>query len=741
MKKNKNTMRFGLNIKLLSIAITFMLLAIAIFSVISIRAIQKASLETAVIMGKNKLAGDMVHFEYKINLDYGQLFLKDGALETKDGVSLKYNYSLIDEVSSELGIAATIFVLDGDDYTRITTSITDKTGKRVVDTKLGKNSKAYPSIQSGNSYSGEAVILGNNYLTEYKPIFAANKKDVIGIMFLGNEMTKIEKLIDEHVVNQIKTIAVIAFAILLTSILVNSISFKFILIRPINSATNVLLEIAEGEGDLTKRLVSKRTDEIGDMSRYFNETFDNIKDLISDIKKKINALTTTSFELTNNMDKTAEAVDQISLQFENMDKLLIQQEKEAEDADAAGENIKHNIVNLNKLVAEQTESVNTSSSAVEQMTANINSVTRTLIENSKNVSDLAEASEVGKTGLQTVAQEIEGIAKDSEGLLEINKVMNNIASQTNLLSMNAAIEAAHAGETGKGFAVVADEIRKLAESSGQQSKTTAGMLKKIKASIDNITKSSNEVLARFATIDSGVKTVSEHEENIRNAMEEQEAGGKQILDAVGRLKDITLSVHKGADDMAKSGDEMIKKTHNFIKVSKQVVEGMNNMVEVDVKQIKAAIKQVDEMSAENNRNFNELKTETDKFKVHSGNELKKVLIIDDNETDIIAVKGMLEENYEVVTADSGNVALKLFHNGLVPNLIMLDLIMPGMSGWETYERIRKIGSVHNTAIVIYSGSTDPEDRTHAEKVGAVDYIKKPAAKDELLSKLGKIIGA
>jgi methyl-accepting chemotaxis protein len=501
----------------------------------------------------------------------------------------------------------------------------------------------------------------------------------------------------------------------------------------------MLREISEGEGDLTKQLKVTSKDEIGDMAWYFNKTFENIKNLIGVIKYKVNALTNTSLELSNNMAKTSTAVDQISAQFEDVDGLVIEQEKEAGKAGKAGENIKVNIDNLNKLVEEQSERVNASSSAIEEMTANIHSVTKTLIENSKNVSVLTEASEIGKTGLQTVAQEIQEIARDSEGLLEINAVMNTIASQTNLLSMNAAIEAAHAGESGKGFAVVADEIRKLAETSGQQSKTTAGMLKKIKASIDNITKSSNEVLARFGAIDTGVKTVSEHEQNIRNSMEEQEAGGKQILESVSRLRDITVSVTKGAEDMSKSGAELVKTTNNFINISKKVVEGMNNIVNGAVKQIKIAVKHSDEMSVENNRNFGELKTETEKFKVQTGNEMKIVLLVDDDVTRITATKGMLDKDYEIITAKSGEEALGLFFQGLVPHLIMLDLIMPGMSGWDTYERIKQISNVHQVPIAIYSSSDDPADQSRAKEMGAVDFIKKPCKKEELLTRIETIV--
>jgi CheY-like chemotaxis protein len=338
-----------------------------------------------------------------------------------------------------------------------------------------------------------------------------------------------------------------------------------------------------------------------------------------------------------------------------------------------------------------------------------------------------------------VAEKIKEISHDSEGLLEINAVMNNIASQTNLLSMNAAIEAAHAGEAGRGFAVVADEIRKLAESSGQQSKTTAGMLKKIKTSIDDITVSSNEVISRFEVIDTGVKTVSTHELNIRNAMEEQEVGGKQILDSIERLKEISVLVKKGAADMLESGDQLNQQTGEFIKISNEAVDGMNEIVNGAMREIKIAVTHVDEMSMENNRNFDDLKTETGKFKIESGDEKKKVLIVDDDATGLVLSKSMLENDYEVVTVSSGKEALHLFYQGLVPHVIILDLVMPDMDGWSTFERIKKISNLHSVPITIMTSSQDPADKAHAQEMGVVDFINKPCKKEELLARIRSII--
>jgi len=210
---------------------------------------------------------------------------------------------------------------------------------------------------------------------------------------------------------------------------------------------------------------------------------------------------------------------------------------------------------LNGHVNEQAAAVTESAAAIEEMVANIQSVTTSLSRNADHVGNLQVASEVGHTSLNEVVFDIREIANQSASLLEINTVMQNIASQTNLLSMNAAIEAAHAGEAGKGFAVVAGEIRKLAESSSQQSKTTSTALKKIKGAIDKMTRSTENVLDKFNAIDDGIKTVTEHERGVLNAMEEQKEGSQQILRAIGQLSDITQRVKSDTQQMVSQHEE------------------------------------------------------------------------------------------------------------------------------------------------------------------------------------------
>jgi methyl-accepting chemotaxis protein len=538
--------------------------------------------------------------------------------------------------------------------------------------------------------------------------------------------------------NSSMTILFLVMMAVIAAIFIISYMFISSLLKPMNHMVQTLDSIAE-DWDLTRRVEFKHMDEIGVLAHDFNDMMEKFRNLVGTIKYKINALTNTGHELSSNMAKTSKAVDAISVKFDGMKSMTNRQEQSTAEARNAAKDIQGSINSLNTLIEDQSENINASSSAIEEMTANINSVTKTLIENSKNVSRLTEASENGKSGLQTVAEKIKEIARDSEGLLEINSVMNNIASQTNLLSMNAAIEAAHAGEAGKGFAVVADEIRKLAESSGEQSKTTAAMLKKIKNSIDSITVSSNDVLSRFGVIDTEVKTVSQHEQNIRSAMEEQEAGGKQILESMLHLKETSVSVRKGSEEMLESGNRLTRQTDDFINISNTAVNGMNEVVNGAMQEIKIAVIHVDEMGSENTRNFEELKTESGKFKVDSKDEKKKIIVIDDEKTVLTMTKAMLEGIYDVVTANSGKEALSLFFQGYTPNAVLLDLNMSQMGGWDTYIRIRDLTKLHKVPIAIYTTSEDPKDRARAQEMGAVDYIKKPVKKDDLLNRVGKII--
>jgi methyl-accepting chemotaxis protein len=370
------------------------------------------------------------------------------------------------------------------------------------------------------------------------------------------------------------------------------------IVKPIIRVTSTLKDISEGEGDLTRSVNIHSKDEVGALATYFNKTLEKIKNLVLLIKKQAGLLSDIGNDLSSNMTETAAAMNEITSNVQSIKGRVINQSASVTETNATMEQV---IANINKL-----------NGHIEKMAENVHSVTKTLLDNAANVKTLLEASEAGKTGLHEVVTDIQEIARESEGLLEINAVMQNIASQTNLLSMNAAIEAAHAGEAGKGFAVVADEIRKLAENSSEQSKTIGNVLKKIKESIDKITQSTETVTTRFESIDSNVKTVADMETNILNAMEEQAEGSKQTGSA--SLTEITHLVKTGSEEMLEGSKEVIHESQNLERVTQEITGGINEMA-TGADQVNVAVNNVNDMTQKNREAIDSLIKEVSRFKV------------------------------------------------------------------------------------------------------------------------------
>ncbi|MDR0443176.1 MAG: methyl-accepting chemotaxis protein [Treponema sp.] len=449
------------------------------------------------------------------------------------------------------------------------------------------------------------------FVSAYVPI----RKDgrIVGVLGADLSADHINALSVRKIIALIVSLSIAVVISLITALLISrSIA------NPIVKVVDAFKHIAEG--DLTQSISTKGVaakggaDELVLMTRMIASAQEGIRSLIVAIVEKAHILSDIGGDLASNMNVTANAINQITANVQSIKERVQNQSAYVSQTHGTMEQLVDNIHKLDTHVGNQSSNVSQASSAIEEMVANTRSVTDTLIKNTANVHTLREASEVGRGGLQEVAADIQEISRESEGLLEINSVMQNIASQTNLLSMNAAIEAAHAGEAGKGFAVVADEIRKLAESSSEQSKTIGNVLKKIKSSIDKITRSTENVLGKFEAIDTGVKTVAEQEDNIRNAMEEQGAGSKQVLEGVGNVNEITRQVTTDSGEMLERAKEVIAESNNLEKATQEISSGMNEMAS-GAEEINMAVNHVKEISGKNREAIDVLLKEVSRFKV------------------------------------------------------------------------------------------------------------------------------
>ena len=413
-------------------------------------------------------------------------------------------------------------------------------------------------------------------------------------------------------INNMQLLVPIAGGLLIFSLAFNFGTMRVWIISPIKKITDVLLKVEDG--DISKQIQMPPKDEMGKIAGHFDKILENFKHLVMIIQHEAEAVDDIGNDLSLNMNRTAGAMNEINDAVAHIQRQIITQSDAITVTNDSIKRITDNINLLSEDIDVQSSSVSQSASAIEQMLANIDSVTQKSRTNFENVAHLTEASKAGKTSVLAVANDIQEIAKESEELLEIIAVLENIASQTNLLSMNAAIEAAHAGESGKGFAVVASEIRKLAENSASQSKTIGSVLKKMRDSMAKISGAAGDVLAKFEVIEADVETVSNHEKQISDAMEEQNTGSRQILEMMGKLNEITGNVKSGAIEMLKESEEIINQGKSLKNVTVEITHEMNEMANRS-SEVNASVSHVNTISRKNKSNIDILREAVTHFNI------------------------------------------------------------------------------------------------------------------------------
>ena len=381
------------------------------------------------------------------------------------------------------------------------------------------------------------------------------------------------------------TTNLILFSILLALMaVILSVLVSRLVSSPLKKLHKATLELTSGSADLTKRIKLNSLREINSLADGFNAFTEKVQNIVSGIHSSKNHLTEVGEELHTSTEETVTAINQIADNVQRVRQDITKQTNSVTETVGAVNQIVSNILSLENMIENQSTQVTGASSSIEEMLANISLVNNSVEQMTNSFDTFSDDIKLGNEKRSELNQKLVEIEKQSVMLHEANQVIASIANQTNLLAMNAAIEAAHAGSAGKGFSVVADEIRKLSETSSKQSRTIRDQLSKIHTSIENVVTVSDDSSKVFADISREIQTTNVLVHQIQAAMTEQTIGSQQIGEALRSVNDSTFEVKTASKEVSAGNKQILLEAQHLQEITREI-ENSISVINTNTEQI------------------------------------------------------------------------------------------------------------------------------------------------------------
>ena len=491
-----------------------------------------------------------------------------------------------------------------------------------VDTVTAASSQANPSgevtavpeiaeqvLKRGEDFVGRYKSSGEEYYAIHVPFYDSQGSRV-GIVSMGMPISSVYAIV--RVLNQVVIPLFVGGMVILFGIF--ALLFRNIVMVPLNHASKATKNLTSDEADLTFQIPIDRKDELGFIINDINVFIGLQRNLVLKIKEAQASLQEIGTNLSSHAEESVEANSQIMNIATDIQNQTESQASSLQRTNDVLGNAVDIISSLNGLIHNQSQSISDSSAAIEEMIGNINSVTQSIQKMKNQFKELVTVTDLGMEKQAAVDTKVKHIMTQSELLIEANNIIANIASQTNLLAMNAAIEAAHAGSAGAGFSVVADEIRKLAEDSRGQSVSIRNELKSITESINDTVKSSTESQEAFKKVSAQITVTDNLITEIDNAMEEQRSASGQVLNALSDINSSSKEVQVTSANLD-TGMGQVKVEMNELTSIVQAIQGRIVVMGDSAKEVNSAAENVLSLANETHDNIQVMEKTIGSFKV------------------------------------------------------------------------------------------------------------------------------